>query len=87
MISPVSSPWAIYIMVTPVSFSPLRMAQLMGAAPRYLGSREEWTFTHPSGGSSKISTGKIRPYAATTIISGFSCRSVSNVCPSLSLSG
>ena len=26
--------------VTPVSFSPLIMAQFMGAAPRYLGNKE-----------------------------------------------
>src|SRR5260370_4461564 len=39
-ISPVSIPASIRIVVTPVRVSPFTMAQLMGAAPRYLGSRE-----------------------------------------------
>ena len=59
--SPVSIPSAILMMVTPVSSSPFKMAQLIGAAPRYLGRREEWTLTHPSRGSSSMSTGRIFP--------------------------
>ena len=38
--SPASSSSAIYMMETPVSVSPLSMAQLIGAEPRYLGSRD-----------------------------------------------
>ncbi len=33
--------------VTPVSVSPLAMAHWMGAAPRYFGSNEAWTFSMP----------------------------------------
>ena len=47
MMSPASRSSAMCMMVTPVSLSPLRMAQWMGAAPRYLGSREEWTLMQP----------------------------------------
>ena len=59
--SPASSSAAMCMMVTPVSFSPLRMAQLIGAAPRYLGSSEEWTLMHPLGGRARMSSGRIRP--------------------------
>jgi hypothetical protein len=45
--SPASSSFAIYMIETPVSASPFRIAQLMGAAPRYLGSRDEWTLMEP----------------------------------------
>src|SRR5216683_1869829 len=38
-ISPVSIPASIRIVVTPVRVSPFTMAQLMGAAPRYLGEQ------------------------------------------------
>lgn len=44
---PASSSLAIYIMVTPVTLSPLRMAQLMGAAPRYFGRMDECTLIEP----------------------------------------
>src|SRR5438874_3821057 len=40
-IGPASSCTAIFIVVTPVCFSPLTIAQFTGAAPRYLGSREK----------------------------------------------
>ena len=39
-ISPVSSPTSIIIVVTPLSFSPSMTAHWIGAAPRYLGSRD-----------------------------------------------
>jgi len=45
--SPASSSLAIYMMVTPVTLSPLRIAQLMGAAPRYFGRTEECTLIEP----------------------------------------
>ena len=61
MMSPASSSAAMYMMVTPVSVSPLMTAQLMGAAPRYLGSRDEWTLMHPMGGRFKMSSGRMRP--------------------------
>ena len=34
--------------VTPVSVSPLMIAQLTGATPRYLGRSEAWRLTQPS---------------------------------------
>lgn len=37
----------------------------MGAAPRYLGSKDAWRFKHPSRGVSKTSRVRIRPYAST----------------------
>ena len=59
--SPASSSFAIYMMETPVVSSPFRMAQLMGAAPRYLGSRDEWTLIEPYLGASRMSSGRMRP--------------------------
>ena len=41
MTSPASSAATIYMMETPVMRSPFRIAQLMGAAPRYFGRSEE----------------------------------------------
>lgn len=59
--SPASSSGAIYMMLTPVSFSPSRIAQLMGAAPRYFGSSDEWTLIEPYFGVFRMSSGRIRP--------------------------
>ena len=59
--SPASSSGAIYMMLTPVSFSPSRIAQLMGAAPRYWGRIEECTLMDPRGGTAKMSSGRMRP--------------------------
>ncbi|GIS85381.1 MAG: hypothetical protein CM1200mP16_16810 [Nitrospina sp.] len=39
--SPCPFPLSIIMVVTPEILSPLRMARLMGAAPLYLGNREE----------------------------------------------
>ena len=50
-----------YMMDTPVVFSPFKIAQLMGAAPRYLGSRDEWTLMDPRGGTARISSGSSFP--------------------------
>jgi hypothetical protein len=61
------------MIVTPVSASPLRMAHWIGAAPRYLGSRDVWTLRQPKRGRSRMLWGRIWPYAATTIRSG--CKS------------
>jgi len=41
MTSPASSAATIYMIETPVTHSPFRIAQLMGAAPRYFGRSEE----------------------------------------------
>ncbi len=71
-ISPVSMPSSIIMVVTPVSFSPSITAHWIGAAPRYLGSRDAWTLTHPRGGISSTSFVRIWPKATTTITSGFS---------------
>ena len=59
--SPASSSAAMYWMVTPVSRSPLRTAQLMGAAPRYWGRRDEWTLMMALEGMSSRAWGRIFP--------------------------
>ena len=69
--SPASSSSSMYIMLTPVSVSPFKMAECIGDAPLYFGSREECTFIIPYFGISIISLGIILPYATTTIKSGF----------------
>ncbi len=61
MISPVSKPASIFMIVTPVSASPLRIADWIGDAPRYFGSSDVWTFTQPNFGKSKMVCGKICP--------------------------
>ena len=75
--SPVSSPSPICWIVTPVFFSPFSTAHWIGAAPRYCGSSEPWTLMQPRGGIDKTAGGSSLPYAATTISSGCSARSVS----------
>ncbi len=40
IISPVSKPLAMYMVVTPVSVSPFIMAVSIGDAPRYFGKRD-----------------------------------------------
>ncbi len=74
---PVSIPSSISIVVMPVSRSPLMTAHWMGAAPRYFGSKEPWTFTQPRGGMSRMILGRIRPNAVTAIKSGFQARRAS----------
>ena len=64
-ILPVSISCCSLKVVTPVSFSPLITAQLMGAAPRYCGSSEPCTLTVPMGGIFQTISGSIRK--ATTI--------------------
>src|SRR5437879_448227 len=77
-ISPVSIPASIRIVVTPVRVSPFTMAQLMGAAPRYLGSREACRLIQPSFGIGSNLAGIICPYAIITTQSGASfCSSAS----------
>ena len=61
MISPVSRPAFIFMIVTPVSVSPSRIADWIGDAPRYFGSSEVWTFRQPNFGKSKMPCGKICP--------------------------
>src|SRR5918998_2393053 len=75
---PVSKPSSIRIMVTPVSSSPSMMARSMGAAPRYLGSREAWTFQAPWGAAQRASARRIWPKAATTRASCAEIRSASS---------
>src|SRR5512139_964493 len=58
------------MIVIPVTVSPRATAQLIGAAPRYRGSREAWTLTGAMRGMSRIAFGRMCPYAATTIRSG-----------------
>ena len=45
---PVSRPSSMRMMVTPVSVSPAIIARSTGAAPRYFGRSEAWTFQAPS---------------------------------------
>ena len=72
IMSPVSIPAFINIVVTPVFLSPFSTAHWIGAAPLYSGNNEPWTFTQPYFGISNNSCGKIFPYATTQIKSGFS---------------
>ena len=60
---PVSSPASICIKVTPVSVSPLKMANVMGDAPRKRGSKDACVLMDPCVGISKMACGKIRPYS------------------------
>ena len=70
IISPVSRPVPICMIVTPDSFSPSITACWIGAAPRYFGSKDAWILIHPNFGISRILFGIICPKAATTMISG-----------------
>ena len=69
-ISPVSMPASMRIVVTPLFVSPFTMAQLIGAAPRYFGSREAWRLIQPSRGIGRSRAGIIWPYAMITMQSG-----------------
>src|SRR5437588_5153992 len=73
--SPVSIPASIRIVVTPVRVSPFTIAQLIGPAPRYLGSREACRLVQPSFGIGSNFAGIICPYAMITTPSGASFRS------------
>src|SRR5574344_1021398 len=53
--------------VTPLSVSPLMMAQFMGAAPRYLGRREEWRLKVPKRGIDQMARGNILKATTTNI--------------------
>ena len=70
----------------PVSVSPLMMAQLMGAAPRYCGRREACTLIVPMGGIFQTTSGSIRK-ATTTCRSALSNFSSSRNSGFLSFSG
>ena len=61
IISPVSIPSSIYIVVIPVSLSPFKTDHCIGAAPLYLGKREPCTLIQPYFGISNISFGSIFP--------------------------
>ena len=77
-ISPVSIPASIRIVVTPVRVSPFTMAQLIGAAPLYFGSKEACRLIQPIFGIGSNLAGIIWPYAMITAQSGASfCSSVS----------
>ena len=60
-IGPVSRPGSICMMVTPETGTPARIAAATGAAPRKDGSREKWTLTQPSRGSSSTAGGRMSP--------------------------
>ena len=59
--SPASSATDMRMIVTPIRVSPLRMAQAMGAAPRYFGNSEAWTLMPPCGGTASTSRDRIWP--------------------------
>ena len=65
MISPVSICSLIKNVVTPVSSSPLIIAQWIGAAPRYLGNREACKLNEPFEGIDQTSFGSIRKATTT----------------------
>ena len=71
IMSPVSIPAFINIVVTPVFLSPFSTAHCIGAAPLYSGRSDPCTFTQPYFGISNSSCGRIFPYATTQIKSGF----------------
>ena len=50
-----------WITVTPVSSSPRQMAQLMGAAPRYLGKSEACRLIPPSRAVASVAADRICP--------------------------
>ena len=76
-ISPVSMPFAINMVVIPVTVSPSIIARCMGAAPRYFGRSEPCTLIQPYSGIFKISSGSICPKAVTAISSALYFRSSS----------
>jgi len=55
----VSIPSSIFMIVIPVSVSPRATAQLIGAAPRYFGRRDAWTFMHMIFGRSRMDFGRM----------------------------
>ena len=87
IISPVSRPVPICIIVTPDSFSPSITACWIGAAPRYLGSRDAWILIHPNLGISRMLFGMICPNAATMMMSGARFFSSSTNSGSLTFTG
>jgi hypothetical protein len=64
--APVSRPFSISKMQTPVSASPARIARSTGAAPRQRGRSEKCTFTKPSGTAVNSDSGRSCPNATTT---------------------
>ena len=83
---PVSIFWSIMKVVTPVMFSPLMTAQLIGAAPRYCGRRAAWRLNVPILGIFHTTSGSIRK-PTTTNRSAFQAARASRKAGSLSLSG
>ena len=65
MMRPVSISWSSRKVVTPVSVSPLIMAQLMGAAPRYCGSNEAWRIESAVEGHVPKTSGSMRKATIT----------------------
>ena len=61
IISPVSMPTSMYIVVIPVFLSPFSTAHCIGAAPLYCGSSEPCTLIQPLLGISNNSLGSIFP--------------------------
>ena len=80
-------PSSSFISVTPVSVSPRTTAHVMGAAPRYFGRSDAWTFTHPRRGPSSTSRGRMRPYATTSATSACCARTHAPNSPVLSFVG
>ena len=83
---PVSIFLSIMKVVTPVMFSPLITAQLMGAAPRYCGSRAACRLKVPNLGMVHTTSGSMRK-PTTTKRSAFQAASACRKASSLSFSG
>ena len=79
---PASSLRTIRMRLTPVSHSPLAIADWMGEAPRYFGSSEVCKFNVPSRGVLMNSSRRMWPYAitrATSAPKAASCARTSSV--------
>ena len=86
MMPPVSMRLSIMKVVTPEMFSPLITAQLIGAAPRYCGSRAACRLNVPRLGILQTTSGNIRKPTTTKRSAFQAARSLRN-CSSLSFSG
>ena len=87
IISPVSTPSSILMVVTPVNSSPLITAHWIGAAPLYFGRSEACTLIQPYRGISRILFDRICPKATTIIISALNFLRYSILAVSLILTG
>ncbi len=86
IMAPLSISWLSRNVVIPVSVSPFMIAWLMGAAPRYCGSREACRLNVPRRGMAQMISGSMRN-AMTMPRSGFKALTASTNSSALSFSG